>query len=99
MIEALIISAVTTLCAITDAQRNFALEQYGSSSVCLYHDQEWTERTCHQMRTWQHWGSGCYSYTCRDNRLQIIVANHTYTCYHAQQVRSSDYAVVSSVTY
>ncbi|KAF2368611.1 Peptidase M8 leishmanolysin [Trinorchestia longiramus] len=71
-----------------EPERNFALENYSSNSLCLYHDQEWTERTCHQMRTWQHWGSGCYEYVCRDSRVHIVVANRTFTCYHPNQVIS-----------
>jgi len=33
----------------------------------------WEERTCRQVRQWQHWGSGCYQYTCQSGRLHIIV--------------------------
>lgn len=33
----------------------------------------WEERTCRQVRQWQHWGSGCYQYTCEGGRLNIIV--------------------------
>lgn len=33
----------------------------------------WEERTCRQVRQWQHWGSGCYEYACQNGRLHIIV--------------------------
>lgn len=70
-----------------DPERNFALESYTRDSKCFNQQKEWTERKCYSIRQWQHWGSGCYQYMCVDGRLHIIVANHTYTCYHANQVR------------
>ena len=45
----------------------------------------WEERSCDQVRQWQHWGSGCYNFKCEDGRLEIIVLNHTYTCYYSGQ--------------
>lgn len=67
-------------------EKNFALESYGPTSRCLNHNhQMWEERTCTQVRQWQHWGSGCYEYTCRDGRLHIQVANHSFTCFHKDQ--------------
>ncbi|KAK0159574.1 hypothetical protein PV327_010670 [Microctonus hyperodae] len=67
-------------------QKNFALENYGPRSRCFDHTNDmWEERTCKQARQWQHWGSGCYQYKCDGGRLHIIVANYTYTCYHAGQ--------------
>uniref|UniRef100_A0A8D8WJ44 Leishmanolysin-like peptidase n=3 Tax=Cacopsylla melanoneura TaxID=428564 RepID=A0A8D8WJ44_9HEMI len=66
--------------------KNFALEVYGNSSKCFDHtNQMWEERSCRQVRQWQHWGSGCYEYKCQSGRLHIIVANHTYTCYSPLQ--------------
>ena len=42
-------------------EKNFALEYYGPQSKCFNHNnQMWEERTCTQVRQWQHWGSGCY---------------------------------------
>lgn len=75
-------------------EKNFALEYYGPGSKCFNHNRDmWVERTCSQVRQWQHWGSGCYKYTCADGRLHIEVANHTYTCYHSkQQIRIQLYA-------
>ncbi|XP_063992522.1 leishmanolysin-like peptidase isoform X2 [Diachasmimorpha longicaudata] len=67
-------------------EKNFALEHYGRHSKCFEHTNDmWEERTCKQARQWQHWGSGCYRYKCEGGRLHILVANHTYTCYHAGQ--------------
>ncbi|CAN7983090.1 unnamed protein product [Ixodes hexagonus] len=67
-------------------EKNFALEYYGPGSKCFNHNKEmWEERTCHQVRQWQHWGSGCYKYACYNGSLQIEVANYTYTCYHSKQ--------------
>ncbi|KAG7161238.1 Leishmanolysin-like peptidase-like, partial [Homarus americanus] len=71
---------------IRDSEKNFALESYTEDSKCFNQQRIWTERTCYHLRQWQHWGSGCYQYMCVDGRLHIIVANHTYTCYHANQV-------------
>lgn len=46
-------------------ENNFALEYYGPGSKCFNHNKEmWEERTCHQVRNWQHWGSGCYKVRC-----------------------------------
>ncbi|XP_014238873.1 leishmanolysin-like peptidase isoform X2 [Trichogramma pretiosum] len=68
------------------SKKNFALEKYGSNSRCFDHtNQMWEERTCKQVRQWQHWGSGCYRYKCEAGRLHIMVTNYTYTCYHAGQ--------------
>ncbi|XP_032455411.1 leishmanolysin-like peptidase isoform X4 [Nasonia vitripennis] len=67
-------------------KKNFALEKYGENSRCFDHtNQMWEERTCKQVRQWQHWGSGCYQYKCEAGRLHIMVTNYTYTCYHAGQ--------------
>lgn len=45
----------------------------------------WEERTCRQVRLWQHWGSGCYKYNCHGGRINVIVTNYTFTCYHKDQ--------------
>jgi len=34
----------------------------------------WEEQTCKQVRQWQHWGSGCYEYSCQNGRLHIVVS-------------------------
>ncbi|XP_040565883.1 leishmanolysin-like peptidase [Lepeophtheirus salmonis] len=66
--------------------RNFALETYSPGSKCFDHtDRMWEERTCEQVRQWQHWGSGCYQYACEDGRLHIHVYNYTFTCYFKGQ--------------
>lgn len=62
------------LCNFTDPDKNFALEVYGENSRCFDHtDQMWEEQTCRQIRQWQHWGSGCYRYSCHNGRLHILV--------------------------
>jgi len=35
----------------------------------------WEEQTCKQVRQWQHWGSGCYEYSCQNGRLHIVVSD------------------------
>ncbi|CAG9855098.1 unnamed protein product [Phyllotreta striolata] len=66
--------------------KNFALEKYGEKSRCFEHtNQMWEEKSCRQMRQWQHWGSGCYAYRCENGRLHILVGNYSYECYHANQ--------------
>merc|ERR1719361_2921870 len=66
--------------------RNFALESYGVKSKCFDHtDKMWEEMNCDQVRQWQHWGSGCYKYHCKNGRLHIEVLNHTFTCFYPQQ--------------
>ncbi|CAG4999932.1 unnamed protein product [Parnassius apollo] len=66
---------------------NFALENYGSHSKCFDHsDRVWEQKSCRQIREWQHWGSGCYKYKCQSGRLHIVVGNYSYTCYYAGQV-------------
>ena len=62
------------VCDVAGPERNFALELYGSESRCFEHSGPmWEERTCRQVRQWQHWGSGCYQYSCHAGRLHIIV--------------------------
>ncbi|CAH0698245.1 unnamed protein product [Spodoptera exigua] len=66
---------------------NFALENYGAHSKCFDHsDRVWEQKSCRQIREWQHWGSGCYKYKCESGRLHIVVGNYSYTCFHASQV-------------
>lgn len=66
---------------------NFALENYGVHSKCFDHsDKVWEQKSCRQIREWQHWGSGCYKYKCESGRLHIVVGNYSYTCFHASQV-------------
>ncbi|XP_038220464.1 leishmanolysin-like peptidase isoform X3 [Zerene cesonia] len=66
---------------------NFALENYGPHSKCFDHSERvWEQKSCRQIREWQHWGSGCYKYKCDNGRLHIVVGNYTYTCYFAGQV-------------
>ncbi|KAL4708348.1 hypothetical protein ACJJTC_016450 [Scirpophaga incertulas] len=66
---------------------NFALENYGQHSKCFDHsDRVWEQKSCRQIREWQHWGSGCYKYKCESGRLHIVVGNYSYTCFHAGQV-------------
>lgn len=67
-------------------EKNFALEKYGQQSKCFEHTEKmWEERSCHQTREWQHWGSGCYTYHCSAGRIHIHVSNYTYECFHAGQ--------------
>lgn len=67
-------------------EKNFALESYGKQSKCFEHSKhQWDERSCHQTREWQHWGSGCYQYKCENRRLHIMVANYSYECFHQGQ--------------
>ncbi|CAB3240905.1 unnamed protein product [Arctia plantaginis] len=66
---------------------NFALENYGTHSKCFDHsDKVWEQKSCRQIREWQHWGSGCYEYKCEYGRLHIVVGNYSYTCFHAGQI-------------
>uniref|UniRef100_A0A1B6C3F0 Leishmanolysin-like peptidase n=1 Tax=Clastoptera arizonana TaxID=38151 RepID=A0A1B6C3F0_9HEMI len=66
--------------------KNFALESYSDHSKCFDHTNKmWEERSCTQVRQWQHWGSGCYQYHCYAGRLHILVGNNSYTCYKAGQ--------------
>jgi leishmanolysin-like peptidase len=68
-------------------EKNFALENYGMKSKCFEHsDKMWEERSCHQTREWQHWGSGCYLYACKNGRLHLHVSNYTFECFHPGQV-------------
>lgn len=75
-----IVSAFDQLIFVTvirflESDKNFALEKYGDNSLCFEHtNQMWEERSCRQMRQWQHWGSGCYNYRCQNGRLHILVS-------------------------
>ncbi|XP_023338328.1 leishmanolysin-like peptidase, partial [Eurytemora carolleeae] len=67
-------------------ERNFALEKYGEGAKCFDHSKDmWEERSCGQVRQWQHWGSGCYAYSCSEGRLNIKVMNKTFTCFKKNQ--------------
>jgi len=67
-------------------ERNFALESYGPGARCFDHTERmWEERSCSQVRQWQHWGSGCYNFTCQEQRLHMQVLNHTFTCFYPGQ--------------
>lgn len=67
-------------------EKNFALEKYGRNSKCFEHsDKMWEERSCTQTREWQHFGSGCYTYSCKNGLLQIHVSNYTFECFHPGQ--------------
>ena len=70
-------------------EKNFALESYGPSSKCFNHNHiMWEERTCTQVRQWQHWGSGCYQYSCEDGRLILHVNNQTFPClFKGQEIK------------
>ena len=71
----------------TDPQKNFALEMYGKNSRCFDHtNQMWEERTCKQVRQWQHWGSGCYQYKCEAGRLHIMVNFIMHTVLHMSRL-------------
>lgn len=62
-----------------EPEKNFALEYYGTNSMCFDHSQDmWEERSCHQTREWQHWGSGCYEYKCELGRLHIMVSEQIF---------------------
>lgn len=64
---------------ILEAEKNFALESYGTDSKCFDHSENmWEERSCRQTREWQHWGSGCYKYKCENRRLHILVSKFIF---------------------
>ncbi|XP_039762788.1 leishmanolysin-like peptidase isoform X3 [Pararge aegeria] len=70
-----------------NSEVNFALENYGTHSKCFDHsDRVWEQKSCRQIREWQHWGSGCYKYKCESGRIRVVVGNYTYTCYFAGQI-------------
>ena len=82
----LILSSPSNVCDILGDDRNFALESYGVGSKCFDHTERmWEERSCSQVRQWQHWGSGCYNYICEEQRLHMQVLNHTFTCFYPGQ--------------
>lgn len=71
-------------------EKNFAMERYGTvngrHSKCFEHTNKmWEERSCFQTREWQHFGSGCYLYSCKNGRVHIHVGNYTFECYRAGQ--------------
>ena len=75
-----------TIFIFAGPERNFALESYGERSKCFDHtDKMWEEMNCEQVRQWQHWGSGCYRYHCKNGRLHIEVMNQTFTCFYPRQ--------------
>lgn len=59
---------------------NYALESYGKESKCVEQARQWTAQKGQVTRTMLDWGSGCYKYSCANNRLYIVVGEKRYVC-------------------
>lgn len=63
------------------AENNVALEDYGPTSRCFYHAPvPWEEKHCQHSLHKQHYGSGCYKYSCFKGKLHINILDRTYSC-------------------
>ncbi|XP_060784836.1 leishmanolysin-like peptidase isoform X1 [Neoarius graeffei] len=69
-----------------DSWRNYAAEEYGPDSVCLYQKSAFVMEQCNKRMTYPDWGSGCYKTSCSVEGLQVWVQDQNFLCAHAGQV-------------
>ncbi|MCJ8732773.1 hypothetical protein PDJAM_G00214890 [Pangasius djambal] len=69
-----------------DSWRNYAAEEYGPDSVCLYQKSAFIMEQCNKRMTYPDWGSGCYKTSCSADGLQVWVQDQSFLCVHAGQV-------------
>ncbi|KAG7330970.1 hypothetical protein KOW79_004939 [Hemibagrus wyckioides] len=69
-----------------DSSRNFAAEEYGPDSVCLYQKSAFVMDQCDRHMTYPDWGSGCYKISCSAEGLKVWVQDQSFLCVHAGQV-------------
>uniref|UniRef100_T1JG38 Leishmanolysin-like peptidase n=1 Tax=Strigamia maritima TaxID=126957 RepID=T1JG38_STRMM len=75
-------------------ESNLALELYSSNSRCFDHAPvPWEEKHCSHSRHKQHYGSGCYEFSCSEGRLKVKVLDRLYTCYKEDQLLQVTIAV------
>lgn len=68
-----------------ESERNPALESYGPQTKCFEHGRRWEHKSCVLKRHWQHFGAGCYRYSCQDGHYSVMIGNHSYHCYYPDQ--------------
>ncbi|XP_035379419.1 leishmanolysin-like peptidase [Electrophorus electricus] len=66
-----------------DSWRNYAAEEYGPNSVCLYQKSAFVMEQCNKRMTYPDWGSGCYKTTCSAEGLLVWVQEQSFLCMHA----------------
>ncbi|XP_076858538.1 leishmanolysin-like peptidase [Brachyhypopomus gauderio] len=71
-----------------DSWRNYAAEEYGPNSVCLYQKSAFVLEQCNKRMSYPDWGSGCYKTTCSSEGLLVWVQDQTYLCMHAGHLLS-----------
>ncbi|KAK7485081.1 hypothetical protein BaRGS_00023720 [Batillaria attramentaria] len=60
---------------------NYFGETYGNQSRCFNHGGEWVLYECNRATTPQHSGSGCYEFSCSNERgLVVNVGGRSYDC-------------------
>ncbi|XP_062519504.1 leishmanolysin-like peptidase [Corticium candelabrum] len=77
-----------------DANNNLALEEYGSSSICIDQGGSWWKTSATAFNEAVNWGSGCYKVSCNsssDEYMSIYVNGHRYPCHRErEEVRVSE---------
>jgi leishmanolysin-like peptidase len=64
-----------------DTDTNYSLERYGNRSRCFEHESQWTVQHCDQIYPIEHWGSGCYQYSCSElTGLTVTIHGRRYQC-------------------
>uniref|UniRef100_A0A3B4C8F7 Leishmanolysin-like peptidase n=1 Tax=Pygocentrus nattereri TaxID=42514 RepID=A0A3B4C8F7_PYGNA len=71
-----------------DSWRNYAAEEYGPNSVCLYQKSAFIMEQCNKRMTYPDWGSGCYKTSCSALGLLVWVQDQSFLCVHAGQLLS-----------
>ncbi|OON19803.1 hypothetical protein X801_04327 [Opisthorchis viverrini] len=71
------------LCQFPGALQNFAMEEFGSNSICLDHDRQdpWRIQTEIGFSDLKMLGASCHRHRCvRGSGLEVTIGNSTYTC-------------------
>ncbi|KAG9271613.1 leishmanolysin-like peptidase [Astyanax mexicanus] len=69
-----------------DSWRNYAAEEYGPNSVCLYQKSAFVMKQCKKSMTYPDWGSGCYKMTCTALGLLVWVQDQSFLCVRTGQL-------------
>ncbi|KAG5451390.1 Leishmanolysin-like peptidase [Clonorchis sinensis] len=65
------------------SSQNFAMEEFGSNSICLDHDRQdpWRIQTKSGFSDLKRLGASCHRHRCvRGSGLEVIIGNSTYNC-------------------
>ncbi|XP_061923704.1 leishmanolysin-like peptidase isoform X1 [Entelurus aequoreus] len=79
-------------CRVSENQpewwKNYAAEQYGPDSMCLYQKSAFVMEQCTRKMAYPDWGSGCYKVLCTAQGLKVYVQEHSFLCLRKGQLLS-----------